>query len=184
MDVGVEYAGWPMLDRVSASPAIRPASARDAGAIGAIYDQAIATGVATFATGPHAANERVAWLEARGPRAPVWVLDDEGTVRGWSALAPFSHRPWYHGVAEYTVYMAASAMGRGLGGRMLDALIAEAPGLGYWKLVGMIVEGNAGGLALATSRGFRSVGTHLAHGRVDGQWRDVTVLELNIEAAA
>ena len=173
-----------MLGHVPPSSVIRPATTADAGAIGAIYDQAIASGVATFAAGPHDAAERTAWLQGRGERAPVWVLEDGGTVVGWSALAPFSHRPWYDGVAEYTVYIADDARGRGVGGQMLDALIHEAPPLGYWKLVGMILQGNDGGRALARSRGFREVGTHLAHGRVGDQWRDVTVMELHLDPPA
>ncbi len=159
---------------------IRRAEPRDAGAIGAIYDDAIATGVATFAAGPHDAAERRTWLAARGERAPVWVLDADGTAIAWAALAPFSHREWYDGVAEYTVYVSSSAQGGGVGGQMLDHLIGEAPGLGYWKLVGMILEGNEAGLALARGRGFREVGTHHAHGHVDGAWRDVTVVELHL----
>ena len=168
--------GVPSRERL-----IRRAEAGDAGAIGAIYDEAIATGVATFAAGPHDAAERAAWLGARGERAPVWVLDRSGDVLAWAALAPFSHREWYDGVAEYTVYVAGAARGTGVGGQMLDHLIVEAPALGYWKLVGMILEGNEAGLALARGRGFREVGTHRAHGHVSGAWRDVTVVELHLE---
>jgi L-amino acid N-acyltransferase YncA len=51
---------------------IRRAEAGDAGAIGAIYDEAAASGFATFATGPHPPEERRAWLAARPERAPVW----------------------------------------------------------------------------------------------------------------
>ncbi len=171
-----------MLEDVSSRERlIRRAGDPDAGAIGAIYDEAIATGVATFAEGPHHADERRAWLAARGERAPVWVMEEDGAVMGWSALAPFSHRPWYDGVAEYTVYVGDHARGRGAGGAMLDHLIDEAPALGYWKLVGMILQGNDAGLALATGRGFRPVGTHRAHGRVGREWRDVTVVELHLE---
>ncbi len=170
--------GMPPRDRL-----IRSAEGRDAGAIGAIYDEAIATGVATFAQGPHAAAEREEWLDGRGGRAPVWVLDD-GAVVAWSALAPFSHRPWYDGVAEYTVYVHRDAQGRGVGGQMLDHLISQAPALGYWKLVGMILEGNEPGLALATGRGFRVVGTHRSHGRVGRDWRDVTVVERHLGEGA
>lgn len=175
---------WPMLVGVSSPSRIRAATPRDAADIGVIYDEAIASGVATFAAGPHDADERTRWLAARGDRAPVWVLDDAEGVVGWSALAPFSHRTWYDGVGEYTVYVAERAQGQGIGGLMLDALIAEAPALGYWKLVGMILQGNAGGMALARSRGFREVGTHVAHGHVDGEWRDVTVMELHLEQQA
>jgi L-amino acid N-acyltransferase YncA len=161
---------------------IRPATADDAGAIGAIYDEAAASGVATFATGPHPASERRVWLAARAERAPVWCGQAGSEVVAWSAIAPFSHRPWYAGVAEYTVYVAAARHGQGIGGRMLDALIEEAPGYAYWKLVGMILPENAAGLALARRAGFRVVGTHLAHARREGRWRDVTIVERHLEA--
>ena len=105
----------------------------------------------------------------------------EGRVLAWSALAPFSHREWYRGVAEYTVYVATRARGRGLGRAMLDALIAAAPAFGYWKLVGMILPENAAGLALARDGGFRAVGTHRAHAKLAGEWRDVTVVERHLE---
>jgi phosphinothricin acetyltransferase len=161
---------------------IRPASAEDAGAIGAIYDEAAAGGSATFAAGPHPASERRAWLAARPERAPVWCGLLGGEVVGWSALAPFSHRPWYSGVAEYTVYVASALHGQGIGGTMLRALIEAAPADGYWKLVGMIMPENAAGLALARGTGFRVVGTHLAHARREGRWRDVTIVERHLDA--
>ena len=161
---------------------IRPARREDAGAIGAIYDEAAASGVATFATGPHTAAERERWLAARGERAPVWCGEAGGAVVAWSALAPFSHREWYSGVGEYTVYVAQAWHGRGVGRRMLRALAEEAPRFGYWKLVGMILADNAPGLALARRNGFREVGTHRAHARREGVWRDVTVVERHLAA--
>jgi phosphinothricin acetyltransferase len=166
---------------VSTPIAIRSATEADAGAIGAIYDEGIATGNATFAEGPHPAEERRAWLRARDPRAPVFVGVATDQVVAWSALAPFSGREWYSGVAEYTVYVSGAARGRGLGARMLDHLVSAAPDYGYWKLVGMILPENAAGLALAQKRGFRRVGTYTAHGRIAGQWRDVVLLERHLD---
>lgn len=159
---------------------VRAASPRDGGAIGAIYDEAVATGLATFATGPHTAEERRGWLAARPARAPVFVGVHGGEVRAWSALAPLTHRPWYDGVAEYTVYVAERARGQGLGARMLDHLIASARAHGYWKLVGMIIAENTAGLGLARRAGFRVVGTHQAHAPMAGRWCDVTVVELHL----
>ncbi len=177
-DAGADIIPAPMAPPLD----IRPAGADDAADIAAIYDQGIATGVATFATGPHDPAERREWLRERPDRAPVFVGLEAGAVMGWSALAPLSHRPWYDGVAEYTVYVASTARGHGVGAAMLGHLIEAAPRIGYYKLVGHILAGNEAGLRLATDAGFRIVGVHRAHGRVDGAWRDVTVVERHLDA--
>jgi L-amino acid N-acyltransferase YncA len=169
------------LSRVVPAPlAIRPAEPDDAAVIGAIYDEGIAGGAATFATGPHDAAERRQWLAERPPRAPVFCATANERVVGWSALAPFSRRPWYDGVAEYTAYVSHEARGMGVGRALLEHLIEEAPRLDYWKLVGMILADNRAGLALAAGSGFRVVGTYGAHGRIGQAWRDVTVVERHL----
>lgn len=166
---------------MSAPLVIRPAESRDARAIGEIYDEAASGGMATFATGPHSEDERRAWLAARAERAPVWCGLLEDDVVAWSAIAPFSHRSWYAGVGEYTVYVAGRCHGRGVGRTMLRALAEAAPSFGYWKLVGMILPENAAGLALAHGSGFHTVGTHRAHAQREGEWRDVTIVERHLE---
>jgi L-amino acid N-acyltransferase YncA len=160
--------------------AIHIAGPDDAEFIGRIYDEGIADGNATFATGPHTPEERQAWLAARPAHAPVFCASDATRRLGWSALAPFSHRPWYAGVAEYTVYVARDARGLGVGAQLLDHLLTTAPEYGYWKLVGMILADNPAGLRLAHHHGFRTVGTHRSHATLDGQWRDVTVVERHL----
>ncbi len=168
---------------MAADVTIRQATPADADAIGEIYDEAIATGIATFASGTHGPAERRAWLAARPDTAPVFVGEDpaDGAI-AWSALAPYSHRDWYSGVAEYTVYVRTEARARGIGAQMLSHLIGIAPDHGYWKLVGMILPENTAGLRLAEQAGFRVVGTHEAHGRIDGRWRNVTLVERHLGA--
>ncbi len=160
---------------------IRRAQAQDAAAIGRIYDEAILGGSATFATGPHTPEERRGWLAGRAATAPVFVAEDAGHMVAWSALAPFSHRSWYSGVGEYTVYVDGLVRGRGIGRAMLEHLVIEAPAFGYWKLVGLIFPENVAGLALARSVGFTEVGRLTAHGRLDGRWRDIMLLERHLE---
>jgi phosphinothricin acetyltransferase len=159
---------------------IRRARLSDADFIGRIYDEGIADGNATFAHGAHPAEERAAWLAQRPENAPVFCAWDGDTALGWSALAPFSHRPWYAGVAEYTVYVARAARGMHIGSQLLADLIATAPTFGYWKLVGMILSDNDAGLRLAHRHGFCTVGTHQAHATLNGQWRDVTLVERHL----
>ena len=60
---------------------------------------------------------------------------------------------------------------------MLTALIDVARERGYWKLVSRIFPSNVGSRELCGVCGFREVGIYEKHGRLDGQWRDVVIVE-------
>jgi phosphinothricin acetyltransferase len=76
-----------------------------------------------------------------------------------------------------SVYVDAAARGRGLGRALLEALEQRARELEYWKLVGKLFTDNAASAALVERCGWRTVGLHLKHGRLDGEWRDVQLVE-------
>jgi phosphinothricin acetyltransferase len=75
------------------------------------------------------------------------------------------------------LYVTASERGRGIGTRLLDALASAAEEAGFTKLIGKIFAGNERSVALVRRCGFREVGVHLRHGRLDGEWRDVLLVE-------
>jgi L-amino acid N-acyltransferase YncA len=153
---------------------VRPAEPRDALAVAAIYAQGIAERVATFETEAPGREECEEWI-----RRPLMLVADEedGGVAGWARVFPYSDRRVYDGVGEYTIYLDRAARGRGVGRGLLDALIAAAEAAGYYKLVGKLMAGNAASVALARRCGFREVGLHVNHGRLDGVWQDVLVVE-------
>ncbi len=62
--------------------------------------------------------------------------------------------------------------------RCSTALAEECERRGYYKLVGKIFTTNGPSIALVRASGWRDVGTHERHGRLDGEWRDVLVVEL------
>jgi phosphinothricin acetyltransferase len=155
---------------------IRPAVALDAEAVAAIYNQGIEERSSTFETPPRGAADIRAWL-AGGERLPLLVADDEGRVLGWARVLAYSDRAAYAGVGEVSVYVDAAARGRGLGRALLNGLEDTARELGYWKLVGKLFTDNTASAGLVKSCGWREVGLHLRHGRVDGEWRDVLVVE-------
>ena len=64
----------------------------------------------------------------------------------------------------------------------MEALVAEARRRGYWKLVSRIFPENEASLALCRALGFREVGVYRRHAKLDGEWRDVVVVELLLEA--
>jgi L-amino acid N-acyltransferase YncA len=156
--------------------AIRAAAAADAPAIADIYNEGIATRLATFETEPRTAGDIESWLAA-GERLPVLVAEEQEGVLGWARITAYSERPVYAGVGDVSVYVTEQARGRGLGRGLLDALQQRAVELGYWKLVGKLFTANAASAGMVRSCGWREVGMHHRHSRLDGEWRDVLVVE-------
>ena len=112
------------------------------------------------------------------------VGERAGGVVGWARVAPYSPRACYSGVVEGSVYVLARERGRGLGSALVAALCEEAERAGFHKIVGRLFADNESSRRLVAKHGFREVGTHLRHGRLDGDWRDVLVVELLLGEAA
>ena len=160
----------------------RLAEAGDAPAIARIYNEGIEDRVGTFETEPRSEADVLGWIDAG---YPVVVGDEGGELVAWASAPPYrAHRPAYSGVADFSIYVARSARGRGFGRATLAALIAEAEGRGYWKLVSRIFPENETSLALCRSLGFRQVGTYRRHAKLDGMWRDTVIVELLLGDAA
>jgi len=161
----------------------RPAGSADAEAIARIYNEGIEDRVGTFEVEPRSADEVRDWIEAA---YPIVVSEDEaGQIVAWASAPPYRpHRPAYSGVAEFSIYVARPARGQGAGRETLAALISEAEGRGYWKLVSRIFPENEGSIALCRSLGFREVGTYRRHAKLDGMWRDVVIVERLLGEAA
>jgi phosphinothricin acetyltransferase len=157
----------------------RAASPKDAEAIARIYNEGIEERIATFETRPRTPGEIQDWI-VRGH--PVVVVEEEGTVISFANTAAYSPRECYSGVAEFSVYTAKEARGRGAGALALEALISAAEEAGFWKLTSRVFVENGPSRKLLLSLGFREVGVHEKHARLDGLWRDVVVVELLIPA--
>jgi phosphinothricin acetyltransferase len=142
-------------------------------AVIAIYREGIATGNATFET---SVPSWQAWNEHH-LAVPRLVAVQEGQVVGWAALSPVSSRPVYAGVAEVSVYVGASARGRGVGKALLQALVEGSEKAGIWTLQAGIFPENEVSLALHEACGFREVGRREHLGQMGGVWRDVVLME-------
>ena len=152
---------------------IRAAEPAGAPAIAAIQNRSIEERQSTFDTKPRGGAE----VEAAIAQRPTLVAVDGGRVVGWARLSPFSERDCYAGVREASIYLDRDARGGGLGRRLLEALIAEAERLGCWKVIGLLFPENRASVALFDAAGFRVVGVYERHGRLDGDWRDVVLVE-------
>jgi L-amino acid N-acyltransferase YncA len=154
---------------------IRPARADDAQAIALIHSEGIADRVATFQTRAPRSDEVAARIEGG---ALLIVAETPAGIAGWASVGPYDDaHEYYAGVGEATLYVARAARGAGIGRSLLNALAEEAERRGYYKLVGKIFTSNEPSVALVRSCGWRQVGVHLRHGRLDGEWKDVVLVE-------
>ncbi|MGI8476735.1 MAG: arsinothricin resistance N-acetyltransferase ArsN1 family A, partial [Thermomicrobiales bacterium] len=161
------------------------AGPEDCPRIAALYNEGIRGRMATFEAEERTAAERAAWLAGHDERHPVLVAlsgGDGGTVLGWASLDGYRPRACYAGVAEFSIYVAAEARGRGVGAILLPALIDAAGKVGHWKVLSRVFVENAASRALCARCGFREVGVYERHARLDGQWRDVVIVERLIAA--
>jgi phosphinothricin acetyltransferase len=152
---------------------IRSLTPQDWLAVREIYVQGIASGNATFEL---EAPEWEAWDAAHLPSCRL-VADEAGRVLGWAALSPVSGRCVYAGVAEVSVYVAAQSRGSGIGKQLLQALVVDSERNGIWTLQAGIFPENEASLAVHQACGFRIVGRREKLGQMNGQWRDVLLLE-------
>jgi phosphinothricin acetyltransferase len=152
---------------------IESMQARDWEAVRAIYQDGIATGHASFEA------EAPGWEEWDSHHRPDCrlVARSAGKVVGWAALSTVSGRCVYGGVAEVSIYVATPARGKGIGTRLLQALVEESEGAGIWTLQAGIFPENVTSIALHHRCGFRTVGRRERLGRMNGIWRDVILME-------
>jgi L-amino acid N-acyltransferase YncA len=138
-----------------------------------IYLQGIATGEATFETNAPGWEQ---W-DANHHHFARLVSKENENVSAWAALSCVSTRLAYAGVAEVSVYVAEEARARGLGQRLLEALIAESEMNGIWMLQASIFPENVASLMLHRRCGFREVGKRERIAKLNDVWRSTLLLE-------
>ena len=138
-----------------------------------IYADGIATGNATFET---EVPSWETWDRAHLPEHRLVAIHD-GRVVGWVAVSPVSDRCVYGGVVENSVYVDESVRGRGIGRRLLDALVESTEAAGVWTIQAGMFPENAGSVRLHERVGFEVVGTRKRLGKLHGAWRDVLLME-------
>lgn len=161
---------------------IRSARPGDAEALVAIYNEGIEDRVATFETRPRSVEDVEPWLA--GDRPLVVAIDGEDRVLGFARAGAYSDRCVYDGVGEHAVYVARSARGLGVGRVLLQELVVAAEAAGIYKLTSRVFADNAASRSAHRAAGFHEVGVQLAHGRLDGEWKDCVLVERLLGEAA
>jgi L-amino acid N-acyltransferase YncA len=166
-------------DATTAAVAIGAMEERHWRSVRTIYQAGIDTGHATFASSPPVSWE--AWQGDHLNEFSVVAMEAEA-VTGWASLAAVSGRCVYSGVADVSVYVDPTAAGRGVGTRLLAALIERSEARNVWTLQAGIFPENKASIALHEGLAFEVVGTRrrlgkMTFGPLNSQWRDVLLLE-------
>jgi L-amino acid N-acyltransferase YncA len=162
--------------------AIRPTSPNDLDALAEIYAHHVRSGVATFELTPPDSAE---WLQrfraVTADGLPFLTATLDGEIAGYAYCAPWKARPAYKHTVEDSVYVAPHAVGRGVGGGLLDALLEKCARCGIREVIAVIVDADgAASLALHRNRGFVDAGRLTGVGYKHGRWLDTVLLQRSL----
>jgi phosphinothricin acetyltransferase len=152
----------------------RVAMPDDAPVMARIYNEGIEDRVATFETRLRSAEDIREWFDGVHP---IVVVLDNSEVVAFAATSQYRPRECYAGIAETSVYVDRAYRRKDGGNRALQAVMKQAQQAGFWKLLSRVFPENVASRGLIRDLGFREVGTYEKHGKLDGEWRDVVIVE-------
>lgn len=133
---------------------IRPATREDAEAILDIYNEAVLTTTASADCIPRSLERQLEWFDMREREGLPTIVFDEGGVLGYGSLDPYAAKDGYRFTVVNSVYVAEAARRRGIGHRLLEALVEEARARGFRTIVAKIADENDASLRLHERLGF------------------------------
>ncbi len=151
---------------------VRAATAADSAGIAAVYAPIVERSVISFEETAPDAEEFARRMLAR-PRLPWFVGELSGRVVGFAYASQHRQRAAYRWSADCSIYLDASARGRGLGRALYERLFAEVRELGYVSLCAGIALPNPASVGLHEALGFQPVGVYRQVGYKHGTWIDV-----------
>lgn len=161
---------------------IRCAKKEDLNAILAIYNDAIINTTAVYTYEPQTIDERIAWFETKQRNhEPIFVFEENGSVLGFATFGSFRPWPAYQYTIEHSIYVDASARGKGIASQLLQHLIVEAKAKGYRTLVVGIDASNEASIKLHQKFNFKHAGTLTNVGYKFDYWLDLAFYELDLK---
>jgi L-amino acid N-acyltransferase YncA len=152
---------------------LRAAEHRDAGDIAAIYASIVRETEISFETDPPSPDTMVSRIENTLKLYPWLVAVHADHVLGYAYAGEHRQRAAYRWSVDVTVYVAASAWGRGIGRKLYGALTRILRAQGYRSAFGGITLPNEASVGLHEAAGFKALGIYKDVGFKLGEWRDV-----------
>jgi phosphinothricin acetyltransferase len=145
---------------MTAALAVRPARRVDLASLASLYNFYVTHSTATFDTTPCSVDDRAGWFEVFAGAGPhrLLVAADGDAVHGYASSAPYRSHPAFGETVEFSVYVAPSATGGGVGSLLYGALIEALSSERVHLAVAGIALPNDASAALHRKFGFTEVG--------------------------
>ena len=178
-----ETKGYGHADAVQTYQ-IRPATMEDSPAIRHIRNAAVRESLAIWTSIEQDHAEAEAWLAPMVQRGTALVAHVSGKpqdVVGFAVAGPWRSYEGYIRTVEDSIYLSPTAQGKGLGARLLAALIEASRQAGDRTMIALIEAGNATSVRLHERYGFTTVGTIPQAGEKHGQVLDLTLMSRSLQ---
>jgi L-amino acid N-acyltransferase YncA len=156
---------------------LRSARREDLDAITEIYNEAIIKTVATFDTEPKTYEDQKKWFDDHGTKNPILVAEQNGMIVGWASLSKWSDRCAYSDTAEISLYVKEEHQRKGIGRRLIEAIVVEGEKTGLHTIIARITAGNESSFHLHRSVGFTHIGIMKEVGKKFGKQYDVYLMQ-------
>ncbi|MDR3166454.1 MAG: GNAT family N-acetyltransferase [Treponema sp.] len=157
---------------------IRPVSLKDARVISEIYNYYVEHTVITFEEIPVSPEEMENRIRTVTAGYPWFVWDEGGTVAGYAYINQWKERSAYRFAAEDSIYLRRGQEGRGIGGKLMAALLEEVKKTTIHGIVAGITLPNERSIALHEKWGFKQIACFNEIGYKHDRWLDVAYWEL------
>lgn len=164
---------------------IRPSRDTDVDAMLAIYRRHIRRGIEAGIedTGtPQMDDLRDRRKNLRNRRMPHLVATLGGEVVGYAYVVLFRKRPAYRFTVKHSIYVHHEHLGRGIGRKLMQALIDACAAAGFRQMIGYIDGENTASLALHESFAFTKVGHLPGVAYRYGKWSDSVMVQRSLGA--
>jgi L-amino acid N-acyltransferase YncA len=156
---------------------IRGAKQEDLIFIQRIYNQGIEDRIATLETEIKDLTYMIDWFEKHQGRYQVIIAEFNEQIVGWASLNSYNPRDAYKGVADLSLYIDRQYRGKGIGGKLIEAIEVIAKKNNFHKIILSTFQFNNLGQGLYRKKGYREVGVFKNQGISDGKFVDVMAME-------
>ena len=160
---------------------IRNVKVEDAKEIVDIYNHYILNTNVTFEVEALASGEMAKRIEKKTKDNPWIVYEEDNKILGYAYVGEFRERMAYKFTKEVTIYLDKSVVKRGIGTKLMEALIERCKkDYDIHTLISVVTVPNASSISIHKKFGFERVGYFKEVGFKNNKWLDVEYLQLMI----